>query len=366
VSSGPDAPVRTWRRFKRRLFRRGIRFTRQGKMYTAVTLGVGLAAVNTDNNLLFLVLGLMLGLIIVSGIMSELSLMGLRIDRRMATHAEAGTVFPVELSVANGKRFFASFGVELRDEINGRPFRRRAFFLRIGPKEERSIAYRCEIPQRGQARFSGTIISTRFPFGLFEKTRFVKVTGAVMMLPKQIPVVIPRPPTLLGEGEGNPASRLHGQEFRELREISPGDDPRLIDWRATARVGTLMVRENESDQAGFLELVLDPAAETDGDAPDPAAEERISATATIINRMLREGVGIRLVTTPNISLEYQTEQGLLPMMEYLALIDTRKARTAPAPLGRHAVSVLIGPRAGTRGLGRELPIPPFFRARRDT
>jgi hypothetical protein len=112
--------------------------------------------------------------------------------------------------------------------------------------------------------------------------------------------------------------------------------------------------------------VLDPAAETDGDAPDPAAEERISATATIINRMLREGVGIRLVTTPNISLEYQTEQGLLPMMEYLALIDTRKARTAPAPLGRHAVSVLIGPRAGTRGLGRELPIPPFFRARRDT
>ncbi len=354
--------TRVRRRFGKRLLSRGIRFTRQGKMYTAVTLGVGLAAVNTENNLLFLVLGLMLGLIIVSGIMSELTLMGLQIERRLDRHAEAGIIFPVELSVTNKKRFFASFGVELRDEINGEPFRRRAFFLRIGPREERSIAYRCEIDQRGKARFDGTIISSRFPFGLFEKTRFVPVKSDVLILPKQIPVAIPRPPSLFGDGMGSAAYQFHGQEFRELREISPGDDPRLIDWRATARMGTLMVRENESDQSGFLELVLDPAAETAADQPDPAAEERISAAATIVNRLLREGVGIRLVTTPDISIEHQDERGLLPIMKYLALIDTQIARTSPAPMGRHRLSVLIGPRAGTRGIGRQLQIPSFFRS----
>lgn len=351
-------------RFEKRLFRRGLRFTRQGKMYTAVTLGVGLAAVNTDNNLLFLVLGLMLGLIIVSGIMSELTLWGLKIERRMEKYAEAGTIFPVELSVTNKKRIFASFGVELRDEIDHQPFRRRAFFLRIGPKEERSIAYRCEIEHRGRAHFDGTIISTRFPFGLFEKTRFVPVKSDVLMLPKQIPIAIPHPPSLGGDGRGSAKFTLHGQEFRELREISPGDDPRLIDWRATARVGTLMVRENESDLAGFLELVLDPAAEHANATVDPAAEERISATATIINRLLREGVGVRLVTTPDISFEHQDERGLIPMMEYLALIDTHAARTSPVPVGHHPISVLIGPRATTRGLGKQLRIPSFLRTKR--
>ena len=361
MTDTPTLRSRLRRRFGRRLFRRRIRFTRQGKMYTAVTLGVGLAAVNTDNNLLFLVLGLMLGLIIVSGIMSELTLFGLNIERRMEKYAEAGAIFPVELSVTNTKRIFASFGVELRDEINGQPFRRRAFFLRIGPREERSIAYRCEIEHRGRAHFDGTIISTRFPFGLFEKTRFVPVKSDVVMLPKQIPVAIPRPPGLGAEGRGSTESALHGQEFRELREISPGDDPRLIDWRATARVGTLMVRENESDLSGLLELVLDPAAEDEGNAPDPVAEERISAAATIINRLLREGVGVRLVTTPDISFEHQDERGLIPMMEYLALIDTSVARTSPAPVGHHPLSVLIGPRATTRGIGRQLRIPPFFR-----
>ncbi|HEX4385918.1 MAG TPA: hypothetical protein VH083_23335, partial [Myxococcales bacterium] len=76
------SPVPAW---KRRLV-----FTRAGRWYTALTVGIGLAAINTGNNLLFLVLGLLLASIIVSGILSEQSLKGVKLERRLPPSATAG------------------------------------------------------------------------------------------------------------------------------------------------------------------------------------------------------------------------------------------------------------------------------------
>ena len=53
---------------------RKLKFTREGKYYLGITLGVGFAAINTGNNLLYLLLGMLLSLIVVSGVMSDLSL----------------------------------------------------------------------------------------------------------------------------------------------------------------------------------------------------------------------------------------------------------------------------------------------------
>ena len=69
-----------WRKFKPP---RRLKFTREGKFFVGITLGVGFAAINTANNLLYLLLGLLLALIIVSGVMSELSLRNLTVVRRL-------------------------------------------------------------------------------------------------------------------------------------------------------------------------------------------------------------------------------------------------------------------------------------------
>ena len=68
--------MRRWLRPPRRL-----RATREGKYFVGITLGVGFAAVNTGNNLLYLLLGMMLSLIIASGILSEVSLRDLSLTR---------------------------------------------------------------------------------------------------------------------------------------------------------------------------------------------------------------------------------------------------------------------------------------------
>ena len=77
---------KSWRRWIRPP--RRLSFTREGKYFVGITLGVGFAAINTGNNLLYLLLGMMLSLIIASGIMSEMSLRdahGARASRRRAS-----------------------------------------------------------------------------------------------------------------------------------------------------------------------------------------------------------------------------------------------------------------------------------------
>ena len=65
-------PRSLWRRLKAALRPpRTLKVTRMGRTYLVVTFGVGLGALNTGNNLLYLVLGLLLSVIILSGVLSE-------------------------------------------------------------------------------------------------------------------------------------------------------------------------------------------------------------------------------------------------------------------------------------------------------
>jgi uncharacterized protein (DUF58 family) len=350
------------RKLKRRLLPRGLSFTREGKVYVLVTLGVGFAAVNTGNNLLFLVLGLMLGLIVLSGILSEVTLRQIEVRRRIPPRVEAGVTFPVELALCNRKRLAASFSVELRDEIEGRPFRRRCFFLRVGPGEERSIAYRCELQRRGRARFDGTIVSTRFPFGLFEKNRFIELPGELIVLPSRVRVGAPRSAFAAGEGGRTAGFKGAGQDFLELRQMVPGDDPRLIHWPGTARLGQLLVKETERDARGFVEIVLDAAPVAGVELADEQVEQDIRAAGTLVRDLTGRGLTVLLTTGPGGSLESQGRPGAIPLLDHLALLDPEVARDRDPPRARHPGAVLIGPRAGAAGPAVRLRVPAPVRA----
>ncbi len=52
-----------------------------GRVYLVLTVGIGVGALNTGNNLLYLVLGFMLALIVLSGVLSERVVKDLRVRR---------------------------------------------------------------------------------------------------------------------------------------------------------------------------------------------------------------------------------------------------------------------------------------------
>src|SRR5664279_5196995 len=90
------ASLRRWLKPPRRL-----KITREGKFFILLTLSVGLAAINTGNNLLYLLLGMLLALIVVSSIMSELSLRNLSVVRRLPARAQVARPHLVEIEVHN-------------------------------------------------------------------------------------------------------------------------------------------------------------------------------------------------------------------------------------------------------------------------
>jgi uncharacterized protein (DUF58 family) len=344
-------------RLRRRFLPRGLSFTREGRLYVVVTLGVGFAAVNTGNNLLYLVLGMMLGLIIISGVLSETAVRRVSVRRNLARRAEEGAVFPVELTLRNDKRYAASFSVELRDEIEGAPFKRRCFFLRVGPGEERSIAYRCELARRGRRAFDGIVVSTRFPFGLFEKTRFVPLPAEVLVLPARIDVATPPLARASREGTGSVERRGLGQEFRELRAMVPGDDPRRIDWRATARLGGApLIRETDREERGFVEIALDAALDADTPAASAEVEQRIRAAGTLARDLSQRGFAVALVTAGRSEASPRWES-VESILERLALLDPVALAAEPPPVAVASGALLIGPRASAAGPAVRVAVP---------
>src|SRR5882724_9746908 len=189
VRGRPPPAATAWRRFLRR-FRppRKLKFTREGKYFLGITLGVGFAAINTGNNLLYLLLGMLLSLIVLSGVMSELSLRDLNVVRRLPTRAQVGRAHLVEIEVFNRKKRIPSYAIEVEDLRAGQPADKRCFFLKISPNSAQVAAYRRSPQRRGRDRHVGFRIATRFPFGLFEKSREVVCEGELIIYPAVDPV----------------------------------------------------------------------------------------------------------------------------------------------------------------------------------
>src|SRR5690242_6366778 len=185
-------PKNAWQRLVRR-FRppRKLKFTREGKYYLGITLGVGFAAINTGNNLLYLLLGMLLSLIVVSGVMSDLSLRRLTVTRRLPVRAQVGRAHLVEIEVYNHKKRVPSYAIEVEDLRAGQPADKRCFFLKISPSSAQVAAYRRTPARRGRDRHIGFRLATRFPFGLFEKSRDVTSDGDLIIYPAVDPLQLP-------------------------------------------------------------------------------------------------------------------------------------------------------------------------------
>ena len=105
--------------------------TREGWWFLLATLLVGAAAVNGGINLLFLVFGMMIFLILASGVLSELALRGLEVTRRPPAAIHAGTPYLMGIAVRNGKRRLPTFSLEVEDLVAGRPVDRRCYYLKL-------------------------------------------------------------------------------------------------------------------------------------------------------------------------------------------------------------------------------------------
>ena len=287
----PPAPRRLARGLARVLWTwlgPGRRFppTREGWYFLGATLLVGLVTINGGMNPLFLMWGMMLFLILASGVLSELCLRGLEVRRAMPPSVHAETPYLMGIALTNGKLRLPSFSVEVEDLVDGRPIEKRCYFLKLPAGRMQETAYRHVAPRRGRLRLSGFRVSTRFPFGLIHKSRDVAAAAELLVYPALCPV----PAELLRgfashHGRGDHKWRSRRGEIFGLREFRQGDDPRDIHWRTSAHRGGLFLRENEDDEGQEVCLILD-----NGDA-DAGADADAGGTGTANRNGTSAGTG---------------------------------------------------------------------------
>jgi uncharacterized protein (DUF58 family) len=330
---------RTWARL--RSWRR-IHFTSGGLSFTLGTVAVGFAAMNTGNNLLYLLLGSMLGFIIVSSILSEQAIRLLRIERVSPRAVTVGHDLRLIYEVTNLKRRLPSLAIELSEE--GLP--ETAFLAHVPPGGHASARSINSFVRRGIYPLGTVSLSTGFPFGLFKKERDVNIPGEIIVWPRTDRAV--RDPS---PGAGRiPRAGLSTRgaagsrgEYRSLRTYQVGDDARDIHWKSSARLRAPVVREYERDGAETRWICLDLRGE-----PGEAAEVAVEVAASLAARAIAQQRPFALVAGSEI-LEPADGMGQLERaLDILARVDFTEDAPAPAPpVGPEAcVLVSVDGRAG--------------------
>jgi uncharacterized protein (DUF58 family) len=246
------------------------KITRAGWIYMGGILLVALAALNTGNNLLFLILATLIAAILISGILSSITLSGVSLRLELPEHIFANQPVRAQVELRNDKLTLPSFSLRVK-AVAGKnssttPFLETPVYFPYVPKHDRlKLSVPITFPNRGLYRQEAFRIVTRFPFGFLQKSRRMDLGTEATVYPSVEPTheLLEILPGLQGALES--LSKGRGQDLYALRGYVPSDSASHVHWKASARQGSLMVREFTREDDSRVLLVLDPhtAAPTD-------------------------------------------------------------------------------------------------------
>jgi uncharacterized protein (DUF58 family) len=332
--------------------------TRAGMIYILISVVIGIAAINTGNNLLYVVVAALLSAIVVSGIASALVLRSLTLDVHLPEHVFAARPMLARLLVANDSDWLPSFSVRVvpakrkkkerwlweaqtygfprnrapQDQWLHLPDRRlrrvkeeeekpilqeSVYFPFLAPKQELRADLEMSFPRRGRYCEKNFGLATRFPFAFLMKTRRINLAREIIVYPSveatgQFLDVLPM---VTGEFETFVSGR--GNDLYLIRDYMPDDSARHVDWKATARTGELKVREFSREDERKLRIVFDNPAP--GVLAPAAYEQAVRVAASLGWHFHHEDVEVSFVA-PGL----EPTEDVFAFLRYLALAEPRE------------------------------------------
>ncbi len=374
--------------------------TKLGFIYVTIVVLIAIAALNTGNNLLYIVVAAMLAAILVSGVVSALVLRDLELDVRMPEHVFAGETIRGRLALANTRRWLPSFSVSVVSFNKGKETRQWQWkatifafppmrppqkqWLRLPDRKLQRIAraaktncilsgttYFPYIPandalradidltfaRRGCYKEESFGLASGFPFNFLVKTRHLPMVREIVVYPsvQRANDHIELISTVIGEFET--FLRGGGDDFYRLREYTPGDSARHLDWKATAKTGALKVREFSRQDNRKLRIIFDN--------PDPSAlstkkyEDAVTKTAALAWHFQRQDIRTSYLTQDHCgddlhaflrflaTVEPARSKSILERIEasgeFNVIITARMRDEIPASLSKYSYVMFVGP-----------------------
>lgn len=306
--------------------------TRAGLVYLAVVAAISLSALNTGNNLLYVVLASLLAGLLISGVVSRLVLEGVELELVLPEHVFARQPVPVHVTLHNGKRFFPTFAVSLSGptlkrrrrsarEAGRQILTKQVYWDYLPPRSSRTQHLELTFPLRGHYAQHGLRLATRFPFGLIVKARVAPLEREITVLPAIEPTqeFYEILPTLTGEVES--AAKGRGHDLYAIRNYQETDSARHVDWKATARAQQLKVREFTREDERRVVLVFDARLSGTGLEKRAQFEKAVDFCACLAWHFYEIGAEMRFVTQGFETRMLRASEIIYPVLECLALVE---------------------------------------------
>lgn len=262
-----------------------IRLTPTGAFAIALVLAAGIVAVNSGNNLLYLLVASLLAALALSGILGHHNLRRIGLRLIAPEEAWAGQPVSVRAELVNRRRRLPSFLLALGEQ----PDSPVGTIIEIPPGERVELTLILTFPNRGVQPWPVHAVTSEFPFGLIRRGALVRPPGLCLVYPS--PLAVPWEIAEDAEREGDQMSRRAlgvGGDYRGLRDYLPGDSLSRVRWSSWLRLRRLQTKEFESEGAP-------PAVYRFDAVPGPGTEERLRQLAWLVRAGLRRGRSVGLV-----------------------------------------------------------------------
>jgi uncharacterized protein (DUF58 family) len=307
--------------FRRLTSYRSTRLTSEGVQFLFFTLAVGIAAVNTGNNLFYLLLAMMLSIILMSGFVAEHCLRRLEFHRHLPELLFVDEPVTATLVVKNCKARFPSFSLRICDVSHGSDIDRGLLIRQLLPGASQLLPYPLIATRRGHLQIEGIRVVTAFPFGLFVKKAYYPIEVRTLVCPAIKPLSDSLMQDIVTAGHEHSSHRRgHGNDLYNLRLYHPGDDSRNIHWTTTAKTSQLIVRETEAEDQRRVTIHLSTLAP---ESHNELFEEAVAMTASLVHHFANRGYVLCLVAGSFRSSYGQGDTHLIDLLRTLALCERR-------------------------------------------
>jgi uncharacterized protein (DUF58 family) len=296
------------------------KITREGAIFVGALLVVTSAAINTSNNLLYMVLSALLAVVVLSGLLSSTNFKYLEMELLLPSRAFAGETVPLSVRIRNRRRLFPAFSLQTEPPGGG------LYFAVVQPHGMAVHSGETRFARRGRYTIEKLQTASRFPFGFFSKSRSYPVNTECICYPEilsqdqmEVSVV-----DILGSHQ-----RLEhglGNDLYTIRDYVPSDSARHVHWKASAKTGALKTREFATEDSRRVILAFDRFGNA---RDDDRFEALVTQAASVAFHLIKSGAEVMLISDEWVSPTGNSESALEDILHYLALVEMSAA--APAP-----------------------------------
>jgi len=244
---------------------------------------LGFAAVNTGNNLLYLMVSALLGFMSVSGVLGKWNLDKVEVRYLPPDEIYDGLPTLLGIELVNRRRWLPIFLMEITVA------ERMVFFPLVDPRQGRQKNLEITLSGRGRCQLPAVAVRSRFPVNFFIRSKGLAIEQEVTVFPRPLPCSDLRQVDP-GGGKGSQQNWQKGHEgdINRINDYQGGEPLKSIHWKLSARHDRLKVKE-------LTAVTRKPVVLDLTELPGQSLEQRLCYASYLVTRWLRDGwpVGLK-------------------------------------------------------------------------